>query len=284
MPRVFRDTQPSSYRPWKASFVFLCPWLACAFHAQSTSGILGALTGGSGVHARTLDTQCLRHLRDAKPVSCRRCRFFLLDYGWFVAFVDAKEFFRVVTGVAGNRQAKAFGRPHVQLQLAGGQCPFCAGRAWTCLLTRPSSSTTGAVVQKVVPRLQFTDSLVDFPCRGAETYPHGPCEIPSCRTYDCRCPCCADAGALGPDSIGHCLEVRRCSSARWDVAVFLQRQFQLSPLTVGSASVSFITMVVESEEGFWQLFVVAVGLKGFLGPCTQVQGRGPCPQGHGSHN
>ena len=22
----------------------------------------------------------------------------------------------------------------------------------------------------------------------------------------------------------------------------------------------------------------------FLGPCTQVQGRGPCPQGHGPHN
>ena len=22
----------------------------------------------------------------------------------------------------------------------------------------------------------------------------------------------------------------------------------------------------------------------FLGPCTQVQGREPCPQGHGSHN
>ena len=44
-----------------------------------------SLTGGSGDHARTLDTQCLRHLRDAKPVSCPRCRFFLLDYGWFVA-------------------------------------------------------------------------------------------------------------------------------------------------------------------------------------------------------
>ena len=38
---------------------------------------------------------------------------------------------------------------------------------------------------------------------------------------------------------------RRCSSARWDVAVFLQRQFQLSPLTVGGASDSFIIMVFE---------------------------------------
>ena len=28
----------------------------------------------------------------------------------------------------------------------------------------------------------------------------------------------------------------------------------------------------------------SVKLRGILGPCTQVQGREPCPQGHGSHN
>ena len=68
------------------------------------------------------------------------------------------------------------------------------------------------MVQTVVPQLQFSDSFVDFPCRGAEAYPHGPCEIPSCRTHDSRCPCCGDAGALGPDSARHCLVVPQMQS------------------------------------------------------------------------
>ena len=35
----------------------------------------------------------------------------------------------------------------------------------------------------------------------------------------------------------------------------------------------------------FQLSVLTAGMRvDFLGPCTQVQGREPCPQGHGSHN
>ena len=38
-----------------------------------------------GGRCPVVDTQYLWHLRDAKPVSCPRCRFFLLDYEWFVS-------------------------------------------------------------------------------------------------------------------------------------------------------------------------------------------------------
>ena len=155
----------------------------------------------------------------------------------------------------------------------GGRCPCCPGRAWTCLLTRPSSSTTGAVVQTVVPQLQFSDSIVDFPCRGAEAYPHGPCEIPSCRTCDSRCPCCADAGALGPDSARHCLEVP-------------QMQF----CALGCRCVLAATIPAVAADSWRCLrFVHHHGVRGlrrgsFWGPAHQVQDRESCPQGHGPHN
>ena len=58
----------------------------------------------------------------------------------------------------------------------------------------------------------------------------------------------------------------RCGgSARWDVAVFLQRQFHLSPLAVEGASVSFIIMVFE-----------VCGGGSFFGSCTSGAGPGSC--------
>ena len=171
--------------------------------------------------------------------------------------------------ISGIRQALASGRPHVQLQLAGGQSPCCAGRAWTCLLTRPSSSTTGAVVQTVVPQQQFTDSLVDFPCRGAEAYPHGPCEIPSCPACDSRCPCCADAGALGPDSAGHCVEVP-------------QMQF----CVLGRRCVLAATVPAVAADSWRYLrFVHHHGVRGLRsGSFWCPAPDGSCPKGHGAHN
>ena len=63
---------------------FLCIFMTvvglCFSRARVQVVFLGALTGGSGAHARSLDTQCLGHLRDAKPASCPRCRLFLLNY------------------------------------------------------------------------------------------------------------------------------------------------------------------------------------------------------------
>ena len=67
------------------------------------------------------------------------------------------------------------------------------------------------------------------------------------------CPLCATTGAV--------LSITwRSSSKVVDVAVLPQRQVP---------AVGF-----DSWDEGWT----------FLGPCTQVQGREPCPQGHGSHN
>ena len=38
--------------------------------------------------------------------------------------------------------------------------------------------------------------------------------------------------------------------------------------------------VVQETVALWWSWVDGI----FLGPCTQVQGRGSCPQGHGPHN
>ena len=63
VPRVFRDTLPSSHRPWKASLVFYVRGWIALFTRRVQVVFFWALSGGSGDHARTLDTQCFRHLR-----------------------------------------------------------------------------------------------------------------------------------------------------------------------------------------------------------------------------
>ena len=47
VPTAKRDTQPSSFSPRKTSFIFLFPWLACAFHNDGTCGMLWYFLGDS---------------------------------------------------------------------------------------------------------------------------------------------------------------------------------------------------------------------------------------------
>ena len=83
-----------------------------------------------------------------------------------------------------------------------------------------------------VSQLQVIFKVVDFPFCGAEANPHDYVRFPSCRTLGGSCPCRDVAGAFGPDSAGHCLEVpqmqfcalgRRCvhaatsSQQSWEV-------------------------------------------------------------------
>ena len=60
-------------------------------------------------------------------------------------------------------------------------------------------------------------------------------------------------------------------------------------VTMISRCVHFVVRPVESSQvqslRQFQLLALPAGMwVAFLGPCTQVQGRGSCPQGHGLHN
>ena len=89
VPRVFRDTQPPSYRPWKASFVFYaCPCLACAFRA-----LIGSRSH-SGYAVSSASSRCqasvvssLSVFSSGLWVVCDMKNKFL------VTFVDAQKFF-----------------------------------------------------------------------------------------------------------------------------------------------------------------------------------------------
>ena len=81
---------------------------------------------------------------------------------------------------------------------------------------------------------------------------HQTVEIPQFRRYGGRCPCCADAAGStgdGPDSAENCLE---------------------------APQMHFCVVSQIMAGRIWDV--------GIFIPCIQVQGRGPCPQGHGPHN